>query len=184
MAGVWISSKTDFGAFELDELWWYIEHKEFTETRENTYIMTMISREPRQIVAFAVEKDRKSWRVQGMVDSVPDAQIYCTDGFGGYRDVIYPGKHIYNDWDKCDTHNVESINADLRHYISGLARRNRCFYRKLETLESVLSVFIDAYNKYGEAKLKYRKPVKHKKTFPSSRLHKFREPPFSILDYL
>jgi hypothetical protein len=106
------------------------------------------------------------------------------DGFKGYLDVVFPGKHIRNDWDKSDTHIVESINADLRHYISGLARRNRCFYRKLETLESVLSVFIVAYNKYCEAKLKYRKPVIHNLPFPQSRLHKFRDPPFSSLDFL
>lgn len=153
---MWISSKTDFGVFELDEVWWFIEHKEFTETRENTYVMTMASREPRQIVAFAVEKDRKSWRLQGMVDSVPDAQKYCTDGFGGYLDVIFPGRHICNDWDKSDTHNVESINADLRHYIAGLRRRSRCFFRKLETLKAVLYIFINAYNKFGAAKHTYR----------------------------
>ena len=153
---MWISPKTDFGVFELDELWWFIEHKEFTETRENTYIMTMISRIPRQVVAFAVEKDRKSWRLQGMVDSVPDAQRYCTDGFNGYLDVIFPSKHIYNDWDKSDTHNIESINADLRHYIAGLRRKSRCFFRKLETLKAVLCIFINAYNKFGAAKHAYR----------------------------
>jgi IS1 family transposase len=144
----------------------------------------MISREPRQIVAFAVEKDRKSWRIQGMVDSVPDARRYCTDGFNGYLDVVFPGKHIFNNWDKSDTYNVESINADLRCYLSGLVRRSRCFYRKIETLEAVLAVFINAYNKYGEAKLKYRKPVIHKSSYPSSRLHEFRDTPFSIIDFL
>jgi IS1 family transposase len=153
---VWISKKTDFGTFELDELWWFIGHKEFTETRENTYIMIMMSREPRQVVAFVVDKDRKSFRLQGMVDSVPDAQKYCTDGFNGYLDVIFPGKHIYNDYDKSDTHNVESINADLRHYIAGLRRKSRCFFRKLETLRAVLYILTNAYNKFGEAKLAYR----------------------------
>jgi hypothetical protein len=86
--------------------------------------------------------------------------------------------------DKRDTHTIESINADLRHYISGLARRSRCFYRSLETLQAVLEVFIDAYNKFGEAKLKYRKPVIHKDPNNAKHLHKYRDVPFSILDFL
>ena len=146
--------------------------------------MTMISREPRQIVSFDAQFDRKSFRLQGLVDSVEYADNYCTDGNLSYLDVIFPGRHIRNVHDKRDTHNVESINADLRHYISGLARRSRCFYRRLETLQAVLSVFIDAYNKYGEAKQKYRVPVNHKGSTAGKHLHEFRDLPFSILDFL
>ncbi len=69
-------------------------------------------------------------RIQNTVDNSPEADIYYTDGYLGYIDVVYPGKHIRNIRDKKDTHNVESINADLRHYIPVLARRNRCFARK------------------------------------------------------
>jgi len=181
---VWISGTTDFEFFELDELYWFINKKSNTETRENTYIMTMISRIPRQIVNFAVEFDKKSFRLQEIVDNVSAAENYCTDGFTGYLDVNFPGQHIRNTYNKSDTHEAESINADLRHYISGLARRSRCFYRSLETLQEVLAVFIDAYNKYGEAKLLNRIPVQHKSPCPKKHLHKYRDPHFSILDFL
>jgi len=144
----------------------------------------MISREPRQIVSFDVQFDKNSFRLQGLVDNAPDAENYCTDGNMGYLDVIFPGKHIRNVRNKCDTHIIESINADLRHYISGLARRSRCFFRSLETLQAVLEVFINAYNKYGEAKLKYRIPIRHKKPDHTKDLHKFRDLPFCILDFL
>ena len=170
--------------FELDELFWFTNKKARTQTRENTYIMTMISREPRQIVSFDVQFDKSSFRLQGIVDSAEYAENYCTDGNLSYLDVIFPGKHIRNVHDKRDTHIVESINADLRHYISGLARRSRCFYRSLETLQAVLEVFVDAYNKYGEANLKYRVPVTHKSPNPRKHLHKFRDLPFCILDFL
>ena len=43
-----------------------------------------------------------------------------------------------------------------RHYIPVLARRSGCFCRSLETLEAVIAVFIDAYNRFGEAKMIYR----------------------------
>ena len=75
-----------------------------------------------------------------MVDAAPEAEYYCTDGYQGYLDVIYPGKHIYNIHNKNDTFTVKGVNADLRHYIPTLARRSRCFPRKLENLQAVLAV--------------------------------------------
>ena len=123
--------------------------------------MTAINREPRQIVGFEVRADKRACHIQKIVDSIPWAEEYCTDGYVGYLDVIFPGKHIRNMRDKSDTHNVESINTDLRHYIPVLARRSRCFCRKLETLQAVIEVFVDACNKFGPAKLLYRKPAVH-----------------------
>ena len=161
-----------------------MERKARSETRENTYLMTMISREPRQIVGFAVATDKSPARIQAIVDSAPEAQSYCTDGYLGYIDIVYPGQHVRNIHDKSDTFIVEGINADIRHYIPVFARRSRCFCRRIETLEAVLAVFIDAYNKFGEAKLKYRIPTKHKSQNHSKRLHKYRDTPFSVLDFL
>jgi IS1 family transposase len=181
---VWISQETKFDAFELDEVFWYIKTRKGYENGINTYIMTMISRLPRQILGFGVENSVESKTVQAMVDSVPAAEKYFTDGGHAYMDVIFGGKHIRNAENKKDTHEIESTNADLRHYIAGLARRSRCFFRSRETLCAVLSVLIDAYNKYGEAKLKYRKPVVHKTPNSNQHLHKYRDFPFSILDFL
>lgn len=98
--------------------------------------------------------------------------------------VAFPGKHIRNVHNKRDTHNAKSINADLRHYIPGLARRSRRFYQSLETFQAVLEVFVDAYNAFCAAKLKYRVPVVRKSSKPARHLHKFRDPPGCFLDYL
>lgn len=179
---MWISPTTDFSAFEMDEVYWFLNKKERTDSKANIFIMTMLSRKPRQIVAFAVDTSVNSQKIQGMVDSVPQAKCYYSDGCLIYQNVIYGGDYIRNPHNKADTHNIESSNADLRHYIAGLARRSRTFFRSKETLEAVLSVFIDAYNKYGEAKEKYRIPVKHKSN--SKHLHEYRDCPFSILDFL
>ena len=46
----------------------------------------------------------------------------------------------------------------------------------------MVAVFAEAYNKYGDAKEKYKKEVKH--TSKAKKLHKYREVPFSILDFL
>ncbi|MDR0406085.1 MAG: hypothetical protein LBH54_04715, partial [Clostridiales bacterium] len=70
------------------------------------------------------------------------------------------------------TFTVEGVNADLRHYIPILARRSRCFARKIETLWAVIDVFVEAYNRFGQAKCKYRL------TRPNG------EVPFGLVDFL
>ena len=165
--------ETNYQNLELDELYWFVEQKPRTETRENVYLMTMVSRVPRQIVGFDVAFDKSPKRIQKIVDKAPVAQNYCTDGWNGYVDVIYPGVHIRNVRDKSNTFTVEGVNADLRHYIPILARRSRCFARKIETLRAVLEVFVEAYNRFGVAKMKYRQ----------NRDKKSRELPFSVLDF-
>ena len=77
---------------EMDELYWFLEYKPRTETRENIYIMTMVSREPRQIIGHVVSRDKTSRTIQKMVDAAPDAERYCTDGYSGYLDVREPRK--------------------------------------------------------------------------------------------
>ena len=110
---MWISGITNPENYELDELYWFVEQKTQKETRENIYLVTMISREPRQIVGFSVATDKSPKRIQTIVDSAPDAEKYCTDGYLGYVDVIYPGEHIRNISNKNDTFTVEGINADI-----------------------------------------------------------------------
>ncbi|MBO5105129.1 MAG: hypothetical protein J6B74_08735 [Ruminococcus sp.] len=77
-------------------------------------------------------------------------------------------------WDKKDTHNIKSINADLRHYIPALRQRSRCFPRSLDTLKAVFLFFVSAYNAFSIAKEKFRQ----------SKDKKSRELPFSVLDFL
>ena len=161
-----------FPVLELDEMYWFIERKPRTETRENVYLMTMVSREPRLIVGFDVAKDKSPKRIQRIVDNAPWAREYCTDGWSGYIDVVYPGRHIRNTRDKSDTYTVEGVNADLRHYIPILARRSRCFARSLETLQAVMDVFVEAYNRFGRAKHRYRL------------IHENSVFPFALVDFL
>jgi IS1 family transposase len=118
--------------------------------------MTMVSREPRQIIAFEVEESVRSEYIQKMVDRSLPAAKYFTDGGAAYLDVNFWGTHKRNIHNKNDTHIIEGTNADIRHYIAGLRRRSRCFFRSLETLRAVLAIFISAYNKFGEAKRAYK----------------------------
>ena len=65
-----------------------------------------------------------------------------------------------------------SPEADLQHYIPVLARKSRCFSRKIETLYAVVAVFIDNFNRFRLAKYKYRQR------------NKSGELPFSLVDFL
>ena len=157
----------------MDELYWYIETKPRTpKTNKDVYLISLVSRNPRQIVGIDVAFDKSSERIQRIVDRAPYVDNYCTDGYLGYVDIVYPGRHIRNVRNKSNTYTVEGVNADLRHYIPVLARRSRCFARKLETLRAVVEVFADAYNRFGRAKYKYRQT------------RQFGEVPFSILDFI
>jgi len=141
---------------ELDELYHFTNKRPRTETRENAYVMTMVSRFPRQIAGFDVAADKCAWRIQRMVDEADWAKKYCTDGYFGYLDVVFPGEHAYNIHNKNDTFTAESVNADLRHYIPLLRRRSKCFPRSIDTLYVVVSVFVEAYNKFGRAKASWQ----------------------------
>ncbi len=59
-------------------------NKSRTQTRENPYIMTMVSRKPRQIVGHVVSRNKSFRTIQRMVDAAPEAEYYCTDGYFGY----------------------------------------------------------------------------------------------------
>ena len=166
--------KSNYHILEVDELYWFVGKKGTSKTRENCYVIPVVSRLPRQIVGIDAAFDKSPERIQALVDDAPPAENYATDGFWGYVDVVYPGKHIRNVSNKNDTFTVEGVNADLRHYIPLLRRRSRCFPRKLETLKAVLKVFADAYNSFGLAKMDFRQ----------NRDPKSRELPFSVLDFL
>ena len=45
---------------------------------------------------------------------------------------------------------------NLPYDFSILARRSRCFARKLDTLYTVMDVFVEAYNRFGMAEHRYR----------------------------
>jgi len=61
--------------YELDELYWFVGKKSKSETRENVYLMTMISALPRQIVGFEVQLNKSAVHIQSIVDNSPWASI-------------------------------------------------------------------------------------------------------------
>lgn len=102
-----------------------------------------------------------TWEVaQDILDAAPKAKQYASDGCPVYRDLIYPVKQAHQvSIQKELTHNVESVNADLRCYLARLVRRSRCFTRCLEALRCAVRLFQCAYN--TRQLLKHEKEVKN-----------------------
>jgi hypothetical protein len=80
----------NYPILELDELYWFIGKKPRTKTQENVYVMTVVSRTPRQIVGFDAAYDKSPERIQRIVDNAPEEGTYFSDGWNGYTDVVYP----------------------------------------------------------------------------------------------
>jgi IS1 family transposase len=151
---------------------------------KNTYVIAIMSREPRQFLGILASYDKSPQTIEQLVWDSPHAEQYYSDGYLGYKDVIYPGKFTQNSCDKDDTYTVESGNADLRTFIPTLTRRSRCFPRKIENLNAALKLYAYCYALFGQWKAKNRIPVKHKSLSPNKRLRQFRYPRLSHLDFL
>ena len=117
-------------------------------------MITLVTRKPRQIVGFDVAYDKSEERIQKIVDSSIKANRYYLDANHSYQDVSSSGEHFYFR-DKSHTFTVEGINSDIRKYITALQRRSKCFFRSLETFKVVMSVFVHAYNKFGQFKFDF-----------------------------
>jgi len=153
-----------------------------SKTKENVYITLSVTRNPRQIVGFTVTQTRSAEQMQGLIDSSPAAKNYHSDGLSLYRNLFYWGVHTVAPG-KSETYTVEGVNADLRRYIPGVARRSRCFYRRIDSLIAVMKVFVTAYNRFGEYKSKHQVLASHKST-STSRLHKYKELPLALIDFV
>lgn len=185
---MWISAFPQPNECEIDEIVWFIVAKK-KKIRHNFVFCTLVTYEPRKIINYIIVPTLTYVEVQDMVDHSPKFNVYKTDGAHAYTSTVYPGKHICNPVDKSDTHDIESINADIRQVIPGLRRSSRCFYRTWETLEAVLDCFIDAYNKFSEAKWAYYNSptpplVLHKLSSKSMHLHKNRDFNERLVDYI
>lgn len=78
--------------------------------------MTLVDRKTREIVGYDIAHDRSLQRIQNLVDNAPKDEFYFSDAFPVYYQICYEGDYraLKN---KSQTFTVESVNADLRHYI-------------------------------------------------------------------
>ena len=99
------------------------------------------------IVGEQVSLNRDLATLQALVDTVPLARRYTSDGHAAYAELVWPegSQHIIS-LGKEETYTIESVNANLRTYLQRLARRSRCFSRSLEALQRAIRLFVYHYN--------------------------------------
>ncbi len=90
--------------------------------------------------------------MQEFVNRLPSANHYCSDGLAVYQELMWPqgSEHIVEhivSKGKEQTHDIESLNAELRTYLGRLKRRSRCFSRSWEALARAVRLFTWHYNK-------------------------------------
>ena len=90
--------------------------------------MTLVNRKTREILGYDIARDRSLQHIQNLVDNASKAEFYFSDAFPVYSQICYDGVYraINN---KSQTFTVESVNADLRHYISLIHRKSSYFFR-------------------------------------------------------
>lgn len=99
---------------------------------------------------------RSSEAMQACLERAPQAKQYYSDAFPLY-DTLYYGAPYEMRTDKKETYSVEAVNADLRHYVRRLARKSRCFSRRLDALSRNIHLFAYCYNQRQLMKRLYPK---------------------------
>jgi len=121
-----------------------------------------VSRYSRLIVGAQVMWERSWENMQAIADNLPPANCYCSDDLAVYSELIWPDCPDYESGDegnsehiisygKEETHNIESVNADLRTYLGRLKRRSRCFSRCIQALRRAIRLFVWHYNRRQRA---------------------------------
>jgi IS1 family transposase len=107
--------------------------------------MTIVDRQTRCFLAIEAVQERTQAVAQQQVNQSP-AEQYYSDRYYLYQSLTYRrGPHL-SLADKSETYAVEGDNAELRHYLTRLVRRSRCFSRCLVWLNRHLKAFAHAWN--------------------------------------
>ena len=116
----------------------------------------MVDRATRCVLSWDVVTERTSEALQACLERAPQAKQYYSDAFPVYDTLYYGAPHELRP-DKQETYSVEAVNADFRHYLKRLARRSRCFSRRLHALIEHLRLFVYCYNHRQLAKRQFPK---------------------------
>ncbi len=110
--------------------------------------MAAIARDTGLVVAMQVLEERQWEDMQQVVDTLPKAENYCSDACSIYPDLDWPigSTHVISKG-KEQTHTIESLNANLRHYLKRLARKTRCFSKSFDALLRSVRLFAWYYNR-------------------------------------
>lgn len=126
----------------------------FEAEKNKIYILTVVDRATHCLLSWDVVRERSTANLQACLERAPQARQYYSDAFPAYDNLYYGAPYEMRS-DKKETYSVEAVNADLRHYLKRLARKSRCFSRRLQALLRNLQLFAYCYNQRQLMKQKY-----------------------------
>src|SRR5690606_22985777 len=126
----------------------------FEAEKNKIYILTVVDRATHCLLSWDVVRERSTANLQACLERAPQARQYYSDAFPAYDNLYYGAPYEMRS-DKKETYSVEAVNTDLRHYMKRLARKSRCFSRRLEALLRNLQLFAYCYNQRQLMKQKY-----------------------------
>ena len=85
---------------------------------------------------------RGTLTLQRLLDKLK-ADVYCTDGYRSYQELIPPSQHIIG---KRHTFNIESVNSLFRRYLARFHRRTVCFSRSKYDLQLAIKLLVHNLN--------------------------------------
>jgi len=128
--------------------------------KNEIYILTIVNRDTLCVLSWVVVLGRTSEVLQACLERAPQAKQYYRDAFPVY-DTLYYGAPYGMRTDRQETYSVEAVNADLHHYLKRLARKSRCFSRRIQALAKNIQLFVYWYNHCQLAKRLFPKYSLH-----------------------
>ena len=110
------------------------------------YVWIAIDKKTRMVLAYHLSRYRDKSAFNVLLNKLKKFKIrnLHTDRWDAYNDI--PEK--YNPTKTKDkTTNVESFNADLRHFLSRFRRKTRCYCKCIDMTHRVMEIFLYFFNK-------------------------------------
>ncbi len=118
----------------LDELYTFLKQK-----KNKIYILTVVNRATHWLFSWEAVSERNALNVQACLEHARKPNSTTLTSFQDTTSCTMTLR-------KKGTYSVEALNAGLRHYLKCLARKSRCFSRRLDALLKNLHLFAYCYN--------------------------------------
>ena len=105
------------------------------------WLMLAVDRKRRRVIAYEVGSRSKA-TIRKMLAKLSAYRIkkICTDKWKIYRALIPQDQLVQS---KKETYTIESINCNVRHYLSRFRRKTRCYSKSVYMVKSVVSILFE-----------------------------------------
>lgn len=118
-------------------MWFLCSKKNFA------WLWLLVNKFSKSIISHRLGDRSSGTLKQLLYQSRVETDIYCTDHYQVYNDVIPSNKLAQG---KRYTYTVEGKNAQIRHYARMLNRKTKCYAKTFKSLNAVIAIVIQRIN--------------------------------------